>query len=256
MSSAGSGFFPTEVVGALRAPAQIEQWTISRPNPSGLRNNESGVYKPAAKGVTPLAADGLRGGFTAQMESGIPIDFGQSIPNESGFISNTAVITFNLGEVNGHPDSFFNELFAVSGVGTEFKAFNMRFWLSDFSIFESRNPSGIPIFYYLNSAEWRRNFKLTPSTVGAQVVPSSMPITQNWFSKADNVFVSGAFREREFTHFLYLVAQFPSGTPYQLGTYGGSSGFKMQFSYDWTGIDANVLSTDLEPCSGLDPSAF
>ena len=65
-----SGFFSNTVIGPNRAPAQIEQWNPSRVSPSGYRHWESGAFKASAKGTDRLAADGLRGGFTAQKESG------------------------------------------------------------------------------------------------------------------------------------------------------------------------------------------
>lgn len=243
-----SGFYATEVVGRLRTPSQVLQWNISRPDPSGLRHWESGVYKPAAKGFPGerKLPDGLRGGFTAQLESGAAINFGEILVDNSGFLTNTVALTFNLGEVNGHPDSFFDIMNSSGSVGTNFKAFGLRFWLNNFSAFD-RNPSGIPIFYFLTSADWQRDLSLTPTTQGIQIVPSSLPSSQNLFSKDDNVFVSGAYLEQEFSHYLYIVGSFPSGVDYGLGTYGGlgSGIFTFRFSYDWSGIDANVRSTDI-----------
>lgn len=240
-----SGFYPTEIQGRLRPPAQIEQWNIARPNPSGLRHWESGVYKPSAKGTTRLAADGLRGGFQAQLESGVAIDFGKANVDNNGFYSNTICLTFNLGEINTHPDSFFN---LATGVDTWFKAFNIKFWVNEISALSGIcGGSGTPTFYYLTSADWRRNLKLRSTTTGAQVVPSSLPSSQNLFSKGEStVFVSGVYTEQEFSHFLYIVGKFPSGCNYPLGTYGGSGQgtFTWRFTYDWTNITAAVRSTD------------
>ena len=258
MTFVPSGFYRTAVSGALRAPAQIEQWNPLRIDPSGFKQWESGVFKAAAKGTAGdrLAADGNRGGFTAQKESGVPIDFGENIANDNGFYSNTAVVTFNLGEVNRNPDSFFDQMLEASGVqecdnvGTNFKAFNMRFWVNNLDAFRTANASGIPIMYYLTSADWRRNLTLRETTPGAQVMPSSLPPDQNWFVGDTDIFSSGAYRDSEFSHFLYMVAKFPPAN-YRLGTYGGSAekNFTFRFTYDWTDIDANVRPTDSIDCS-------
>jgi hypothetical protein len=249
MSVVQSGFFPASVQGQLRAPAQVTQWRQSAVDPSGIfKHIESGVFKVGAKFDVDFTADSIRGGFDAMAESGNAINFGSIAPTTSGFTSSTAVLTFNLGEVNFHPNSFFDQLNTLCEVGTNFKAFNMRFWLNNQSAFSVNSTS--PTFYYTTSADWRRDFKLTGSFSGALIVPSSMPITQNLFVKGDNdVFVSGAYLPAEYTHYLYLAAEFPSGT-YQLGTYGGlgQKTFTFRFSYDYTDIDAAVRETDLDGC--------
>lgn len=240
-----SGFFENSVVGALRAAGQILQWNIDQVSPSGWRHHESGQYKPGAK-------TGLVGGFTAQKESGIAIDFGQINIAESGFYTDTVALTFNLGEVNSNSDSFFNQMVANSSVATNFKAFNMRIWVGSLSAF-SGQPQ--PTFYFRNSADWRRGYHLFPSDSGVSVLPSSMPTSQNVLSKGDNdVFVSGNFLEKQFSHFIYIRALFPSGTigqgkDYALGTYGGlgQGDFTLKFSYDYTNIDSLVKNPgDLE----------
>lgn len=227
-----SGFFPTEVRGRLRVPGAIWQWNIDGPNPSGYKHFESGVYKPSAK----IA---FVGGFTAQRESGVALNLGSVYANNNGFYSDTVAMTFNFGEVNSHPSSFFNR---ASGIGTNFKGFNLRFWQYNISAISGYSPT----FYYFTSSEWRQGFHLLSSTPGAQVLGSVMPATQNIFT-SNGLFVSGVFKDREFSDFIYLVGKFPSGVTYTLGTYGGlgSGNLRFAFSYDWTGIDANVLTTDL-----------
>jgi len=242
-----SGFFPTIIIGSLRAAGQIEQWSRNSIDPTGYRHHESGEYKTDAKRLVALC-----GGFTAQKESGVAINLGQIIipDNSSGFMSETAVLTFNLGEVNSHPSSFFNQMIDASSVGTNFKAFNMRFWEGNLIAF-----SGLPqpTFYFRNSATWRRGYILDPIDAsgnpnsGIFVLPSSMPdCSPNVFSKSpDSVFVSGNFLENEFSHFLYVRGVFPSGN-YPLGTYGGLGlkTFTFKFSYDWTERTANVLDPE------------
>jgi hypothetical protein len=228
-----SGFYSTEVIGRLRAPGQVEQWDKVRLDPSGYRHHESGQYKADSK-VLPT----LVGGFTAQKESGVPLDFGSIYIEESGFRTNTAVFTFNQGEVNSHPNSYFNEMVAASSVG-EFKAFNMRLWQGNLDAF-----SGLPqpTLYYRNASQWIQNYDLQPSDSGVLILPSSMPLTQNIFSKhPDDFAVSGNFREAEFTHFIYMKGFFPSGS-YQLGTYGGLGldTFTINFSYDYTDLEAFI----------------
>jgi len=241
---AASGFYVDTVIGRLRAAGQIEHWDRNSINPSGYRHHESGQYKAFAK-------LGLIGGFTAQKESGVAINFGQLVvPDNSGFMTDTVPITFNLGEVNSHPSSFFNKMVDDKNVGVDFKAFNMRFWQGTLVAF-----SGLPTptFYFRNSAEWRQGYMLQPLTSsgtlmsGVQVVPSSMPdCDPNVLAKSpDSIFVSGNFIEKEISHFLYVRGIFPSGN-HILGIYGGlgEKTFTFRFSYDWTIKDANVLSTD------------
>jgi hypothetical protein len=240
-----SGFFSDQVVGALRAPGQILQWQVRSVNPSGWRHHESGVLKPDAK-LVPFC-----GGFTAQKESGVPVDFGQILFDASGFATPTIPITFNLGEVNSHPDSYFNLMVADGSVSSDFKAFNMRFWVGNLDAFAGLPQ---PTFYFQNSAEWRRRFRLEPFVsgiealglaAGVSVVPSSMPLSgPNVFAKSpDSPFISGSFQEKEMSHFLYVKGVFPSGN-YPLGTYGGlgQGDFTLKFSYDYTSLDANIIN--------------
>ena len=229
-----SGFYQGFVIGDLRPPAQVIQWNPSMPSPSGIRHWESGLYKPTAK-------IGFRGGFNAQGETGDIINFGEIYIADSGFYTDTIVLTMNMGEVNKHPDSFFD---SAVGIATNFKQFNLRFWLHNIDSIAQYNP----IFYYLQSAEWRRRFVLRPSFPGTLVVPSSMSDTQILFVRNDEIFMSGAYKDKEFSNFLYIVGLFPSGiNPFVLGTYGGESmnNFVWRFSYDYTAINANVLPGDL-----------
>lgn len=235
-----SGFYPDTVVGRLRAAGQVEQWFTDGLDPSGYRHHESGHYLAGAKQLVALC-----GGFTAQKESGVAINFGEIVvPDISGFMTNTVPITFNLGEINSHPSSFFNIMVSDASVGQDFKAFNMRFWMGSLSAF---NGMPQPTFYYRNSAQWRQGYILDPLSPFAVVIPSSMPVTgANVFSKSpDSIFVSGNFADSEFSHFIYVRGVFPSGT-YTLGTYGGlgQKTFTLRFSYDWTDIDANVNEED------------
>lgn len=251
----GSGFFPNTVIGPFRAAGQIEQWDLTKPDPSGFRHWESGQYKPSAKGIFDLPIDGskppdaLVGGFQAQKESGTALDFGQTTIEDTGFITNTIAITFNLGEVNFNTASYFNIMVSDDTVGTEFKAANLRFWIDSQAAFSGYNPR----FYFLTSNAWSGSFVMTSGTPGAIPLPSSMPGTQNVFvDHNSDVFVSGSYRETELTHFMYVMAEFPNEPDgYVLGTYGGlgSGTFTFKFSYDWTGIDANVRLTDLLNCN-------
>jgi len=233
-----SGFYNNVVVGALRAAGQIEHWDRGAINPSGFRHHESGQYRSDAKKQIALC-----GGFKAQKESGVAIDFGEVILPNGSFMTDTIPITFNLGEVNSHKDSFFNKMVNDKSIGQDFKAFNMRFWLGSLSAF-SGMPQ--PTFYFRNSAEWKRGYSLGILDPGVAILPTGMP-NNNVFSKAPStVFISGNFIEKEFSHFIYVRGVFPSGT-YPLGTYGGlgKKTFTFKFSYDWTKKDANVLNTDL-----------
>lgn len=230
-----SGFYPTVVIGKLRPPAIITQWNIDSLDPSGYRHWMSGQYKPDAKRA-------IIGGFTAQRESGTFLNFDEVYVNSSGFYTNTTVFTFNFGEVNTHPSSFFN---LASGIGTNFKGFNVRFWIDNKTAFSGYNP----IFYYLTSQAWRQGLHLKSNTIGVQVVPSSLPATQNIPTSSDNqVFISGVYQDREFSHYIYTVGKFPSGINYVLGTYGGqgSNDFLWRISYDWSSINANILPMDID----------
>jgi hypothetical protein len=231
-----SGFYPNEVVGNLRPPGQVTQWSVNGKNPGTLRHWESGQYRPSAK-------LGIRDGFTAQRESGVALDFGEVIVDNSGFFTNTVAVTFNFGEFNSHPNSFFNE---ASGIATNFKGFNVRLWVHDVTAFTS--SGWVPIFYFLSSLNWKKGLQLRPSTPNAQIMPSSLPDNQNILTRATNeVFISGAYKPSEFSRYVYIVGQFPSGN-YSLGTYGGlnSNDFTFRWSYDWTDITANVLRTDVD----------
>lgn len=229
-----SGFYPTFVLGQLRAPGEIIDWSRNEIDPSGFRHHASGHYKSAAR-------QNLVGGFTAQMESGHALSFGSPIVVQSGFKTETAVFTFNLGEVNSHIDSYFNEMVAASSVGN-FKAFGFRLWKGNLSAFIGPDPE----LYFRNSAEWRRGYILEKNHSGVLVLPSSFPTYPNIFAKIDDLsYISGAFKEKEFTHFIYMRGFFPSGN-YVLGTYGGlgQSDFTINFSYDYTALDANVNYPD------------
>jgi len=237
-----SGFFQSSVVGPLRAPAQILQWDRDLVNPSGFRQWESGNYRPDSK-------VGFVGGFQAQLESGNALNFGQVNAEDAGFFTDTIVLTFNMGEVNSHLDSKFDQMVAASSVATNFKAFNLKFHVDNLTAFTA---SGIPspTFYMRRSAQWLQGLQVLPGNSGVEVVPSSLPPSANVLVKQQNlVFVSGAYLENEFTHFIYLRGQFPSGS-FPLGTYGGpgQNNFTFKFSYDWTDINANVINSDLAAC--------
>lgn len=229
-----SGFYANEVVGALRPPAQIIQWNIHGPDPSGYRHVESGIYKPYAK-------TGWCGGFTAQHASGSALDFGEIYSSDTeGFYTDTICLTFNLGEVNSHADSHF---VSASGIGTDYKAFNLRIWF-----YNNSSISGFsPTFYYLNSESWRRHLAMTSGTAGVSSVPTSQPSNRNITTRsANDVFVSGAYLRNEFSDYVYLVGHFPTGA-HKLGTFGGlgQGDFTFKVSYDWTALTTNLLATDI-----------
>lgn len=237
-----SGFFTDIVLGPLRPPAQIEQWNIDANDPFGFKHWESGNYLPNAK-------IGLVGGFDAQFESGQSLNFGQTEASDTGFLTDTIVFTFNLGEVNTNVDSFFDEMIAASSVGTNFKAFNMKFWVGDLTAFSATGIAN-PVFHMRQSSGWLRGFSVVPGAANVVPVPSSLPSSGNIFSKSTGAFVSGVYNNFEFSNYVYLRGEFPSGvTP--LGTYGGlgQKTFTFNFSYDWTDINAAVLLGDLLPCT-------
>jgi len=231
-----SGFYKTEVIGALRPPIQVIQWNINRPSPSGWRQVESGVYKPTAK-------LGWRGGFTAQHESGVALDFGDIYVNtnqDSSFYTDTVCLTINQGEINSNPSGFFDQ---ASGVGTGYKIYGMRFWLHNYDAISGYQPT----FYYITHRTWHRGLHLTSGTAGVLSMPLSMPASQNIYKNGSDIFMSGVFKDRQFSDYIYAVALFPSGD-YTLGTYGslGGGDFTFKVSYDWTSQSANVLPTDME----------
>lgn len=239
-----SGFFADLVVGALRPPAQIIQWDRNALSPIGFRQWESGNYKTNAK-------IGLVGGFDAQFESGRALDFGEVLAIDAGFLTDTVVITFNLGEVNSNPASFFDHMAAVSSVGLNFKAFNMKLWVGALNAFTGVSGVPAPTFHFFKSSGWQQGLQITPGNPGVEVLPSSLPASGNIFNELTDVFISGAYLDPEHSDFVYLRGQFPSGS-YPLGTYGGLSqrDFTFRFTYDWTDIGARVLTTDLAGCSG------
>ncbi len=228
-----SGFYKTDVIGKLRPPAQILSWFNIMLNPSGWRHIESGVYKPIAK-------SGLVGGFQAQQASGTPLSFGHIYVNDNGFYTDTAVVTFNLGEVNSNKYSYF---YKCPTIGQNFKAFNMKFWLMSSGAFSGCSPT----FLFKTFPIWQSGLNLRSETSGVQVVPLSLPSTQNVFTKGSNIYVSGCYLEKEFTNFIYIVGKFPSGS-YILGTYGDRKkrDFIFRLSYDYTDINANTLYTDID----------
>lgn len=230
-----SGFFATGVVGNLRPPVQITQWNIDGPNPSGWRQVESGVYKPISKLYWV-------GGFTAQRESGVALDMGDVIVNKNQateFYTDTVCFTVNQGEVNSNPDSFFDN---ASGISIGMKIYGMRFWLHNHDAISGYNPT----FYFIGHRTWHQGLHLTSGTAGIQEVSTSLPTSQNIYKNASDIFISGVFRDKQISDFIYLVGLFPSGT-YTLGTYGGlgSGNFTFRLSYDWTDASANVVPADL-----------
>lgn len=254
---AQSGFFPNEVLGHLRPSAQIIQWNIAAPDPSGRRHVESGSYRKTAHLQNV-------GGFTAQRESGVALDYGDiPIPGGgSGFQTDTIAITFNMGDLNSNPNSRFDQLFNEgSGTGSaDLTAFNFRMWIGNLNAFNNVAYSGAqkdpvpvkPVFWYRESAQWRKGYKLefTDSSgvqiSGVSIAPSSMPDCPNVFVREDEVMTSGAYLDREFSNFVYMRGNFPdlpSGQFYKLGTYGGLGlgTFTTKFSYDYTRKDSNIL---------------
>jgi hypothetical protein len=226
----------------LRAPGQVLQWRPANVDPSGLRHWESGNYRADAK-------VGFVGGFDAQFESGMALDFGSVNAEDAGFLTDTIALTFNMGEVNTHVDSFFDQMVAVSSVGTNFKAFNMKFWVGDLTAFSATGVP-TPIFHMAKSADWIRNKHVAPNGPGVEIVPSSLPASGNVLARSPStVFVSGVYKDLEFSHFIYLAGEFPSGA-FPLGTYGGlgQQDFTFKFSYDYTDIFANVKASDLDFC--------
>ena len=230
--TAVSGFYKNTVVGKNRAAGQVIVWDLGKPNPSGWRQWESGVYKPSAK-------LGWAGGFQAQKESGVVVNFGEVYANDNGFYTDTVCLTFNLGEVNNNPASFFN---IPNTIGTNFRAYNFKFWIANSGAFTGYSPK----FYYKSYRTWQNNLALRSTTPGAAIVPNSLPAAQNIWTKNGLVYVSGSYLEKEFTHFIYVVGKFPAGS-YTLGTYGGlgTGDFRMRLTYDWTALGANVYSTDV-----------
>lgn len=254
-SVAQSGFFPNEVLGHLRPTAQIIQWNPAAPNPSGRRHVESGSYRKTAHLQNV-------GGFTAQQESGVALDFGDiAIPGGgSGFQTDTVPITFSLGDLNSNPNSRFNGMVGSGNGSEDLTAFNFRMWIGNLNAFNNVAYSGAnkdpvqvdPVFWYRESAQWRQAYQLefTDSSgvqiSGVSIVPSSMPDCPNVFSRGDEVMVSGAYQDREFSNFVYLRGNFPnlpSGQFYRLGTYGGlgQNTFTTKFSYDYTRKDSNII---------------
>lgn len=229
-----SGFYPTEVIGKLRPAANVLSWDRDYVDPSGYRHRESGIYKPDAK-------IGNMGGFPAQHESGVALSFGEVQPVTAGFYTETAIITLNLGEINGNPASYFN--LAQDNVGANLKIFNLKFWLASSGAFSSKGYK--PTFYYLPAKTWDRGRQIRSTTPGVAVVPLSMPASQNIFSKNNNIYISGCYKDLEFSHYIYIVGKFPAGT-YELGEYGGlgSGNFIFKLSYDWTDKDATTLVGD------------
>lgn len=236
-----SGFFKDTVLGPLRPPAQIQQWDRDATDPLGLRHWESGNYKTDAK-------LGLVGGFDAQLESGNVLNFGEIVTNDSGFLTDTVVFTFNFGEVNSHVDSFFDQMISASSVGLNFKAFNMKMWRGSVSAFTSASVPA-PIFHFLQSSGWKQGFNVTPGGADTSVMPTSIPPSGNIFANQTDVFISGVYTDTSFSNFIYVRGQFPSGA-FALGTYGGlgENTFTLKFSYDWTDINATTLVSDLLPC--------
>ncbi len=251
MTTRPSGFYSDQVCGALRPSVQIGEWFhIGKPDPEPFRHIESGVFKPSAKNPTSaqdLSANFLRGGFRAQSQSGIPIDFGEVIPTSgSSFLTKTVALSLNMGEINLDPRSFFSTLHASSGVGDNFRAYNFRFFANNLNVF-NQNTS-LPTFYYQMSSGWIPNYSVNTAT--ACVVPSGLPDVQNVLVKGTEIAISGSHNNADFTNYIYLAAEFPNDT-YRLGTYG-VSGFQFKFSYDYTSAGAVVRPTDSLPCgSGI-----
>ncbi len=79
-----------------------------------------------------------------------------------------------------------------------------------------------------------------------------MPDCPNISSRESDISISGAYKDREFTNFIYIKGEFPelaSGVFYKLGKYGGLGldTFTLKFSYDYTALDANIIDpTDLK----------
>jgi hypothetical protein len=118
----------------------------------------------------------------------------------------------------------------------------MKIWLASSGAFAGYNPT----FYFLTAKTWDKARRITSATPGVQVVPLSMPSSQNILSKNNNIYISGCYKDLEFTHYVYIVGKFPAGT-YTLGEYGGlgSGNFTFKVSYDWTDIEANTIGADV-----------
>lgn len=229
-----SGFYENQVVGDVRPPAQATHWRIDRPDPSGYRHRESGVYKPSSKVR-------LVGGMDIQAITLNTLDFGNVSYTSSGWMhTDTLAITLNQGEVNSNTSSYF---YNMSGVNQDYKLFNMKFWMpyqTAFSGFDSTT------FYYKTTRGWLRGDALTRDSAGITVVPSSLPSSPNIYAGNDVLFVSGVHKDVGYSHYLYLFGAFSGSAP--LGTYGtpASDDFLFRITYDWTNKEAAVLDTDFD----------
>jgi hypothetical protein len=125
----------------------------------------------------------------------------------------------------------------------------MRLWKGNLIAFNNAvDPTGTigtPVLYALQSQPWRQRFDLDLSGSGFFQLPDQMPTQPNILSRTSIPWLSGAYKEREFSNFIYMKAAWPdlpSGTTYELGTYGslGQGDFTIKFSYDYTSLDANI----------------
>jgi hypothetical protein len=228
-----SGFYAASVTGNLRCAAQATQWDTNQYNPSGYRHWESGGYVQDAKERVP-------GGFDAQNITFSQLDFGEITPVTSGFDSKTVILTMNLGEVNNHPSSRF---YNTTGIGTNFKLFNIRFWLSSKSAFTDTGYNAD--FYYKTSVHWLRYQNLGFHSPDMTIVPTALPTLPNVYVGKDNsLYASGSYKDLGYSHYIYMFGHFSGAYP--LGTYGtlGGDDFTFRFTYDWTEKGSDVLATD------------
>lgn len=188
-------------------------WDLTKNDPSGYKHIESpsSPYFPEAK-------QNLIGGFDAQGESGVALDFGRFAVEPTGDqTSSVKAITLQMADASG---IYFDN---ASGVRRGLGITNAKLWLADET---DITTSGVDInLWYQTSGTWLKNHTMTSGSVGVLPFPTSEATAINLGN------VSSSIANSSSSDYVYLIATLPSGT-YSKGQLGGlGNNWNLRVSY-------------------------
>lgn len=199
-----------------RPPIAAWSWDISKNDPSGYRTIESksSPYYPSAK-------KNMIGGFDAQNESGVSINFGE-IPEDlsSDFTSDVQCMTIQTSNASG---IYFDQATSIS---SNIPISDTKVWLADQT---DITTSGIDLkIWYKEDANWLKNTTMTSGSSGVSLFPTSEASAINLGD------IGSGVSEFNISNYIYMIATLPSGAYNRggLGGLGSNWNFKVSYSLD------------------------
>ena len=199
-----------------RPPIAAWSWDISKNDPSGYRTIESksSPYYPSAK-------KNMIGGFDAQNESGVSINFGEIPENlSSDFTSDVKCMTIQTSNASG---IYFDQATSIS---SNIPISNTKVWLADQTDIIT---SGIDLkIWYKEDANWLKNTTMTSGSSGVSLFPTSEASAINLGD------IGSGVSESNISNYIYMIATLPSGAYNRggLGGLGSNWNFKVSYSID------------------------